>query len=83
MILTPNLKPQTSNLKTALKEKKFAPDLISPLTSHQFFNQSLIKKGRGIWPDEALTTCPAISGIRCQLHHAERVTDKSDQSLHY
>ncbi len=36
----------------------------------------LIKKGRGIWPDEALATTVAIQE-RCQFHHVKDVTDKS------
>lgn len=32
----------------------------------------LIKKGRGIWPAEALTTSYMNSVKRCQLHHVQR-----------
>lgn len=35
---------------------------------HQLFKNLLIKKGRGKWPDETLTTCPDVTiGVRCQL----------------
>ena len=37
----------------------------------------LIKKGRGIWPDEALATTRSNTLERCQFHHVKDVTDKS------
>jgi len=38
---------------------------ITPISLHQFFTVSLIKKGGGLWPDDALATSPVQTGNWC------------------
>lgn len=57
---------------------KFGKLKILTLHLHQFFTTSLIKKGRGKWPCEALATSPANNGKLVLTPSHNRVVDKSD-----
>ena len=60
---------------TRYLQNKFGCLKVGLLLLHQFFTNILIKKGRGLWPFDALATLTIYSVVRrCQFHplQAER-----------